>query len=89
MTNDPKPSRADRRDKAEDGAVEAPYGDDQERTTGQSGGGSYPNGRSKTAAKGKQGSFMGHGGQSEIRYHGGADEEASGKDANSVTQNED
>jgi len=70
------------------GAITKPYGDDQPTTTGQSGGGAYPNPHSKTKAKGKIGGFMGHGGQSEIRYYGGADKEASGGDINSVTQGE-
>lgn len=57
------------------------------KSAGQSAGGAYPNPHSK-AAKGKQGSFMGHGGESEIRYYGGADEQASGGDINSVTEDE-
>jgi hypothetical protein len=68
------------------GANSKPYGDDQSTTTGQSGGGAYPNHHSKTKAKNKTGSFMGHGGQSEIRYYGGADKEASGGNTNGVTQ---
>ena len=39
--------------------------------TGQSGGGFYPNPHTgKTGKSGKSNSFLGHGGQSEMEYHG-------------------
>lgn len=42
---------------------------DAEATAGESGGGAYPN--PHTGKKGDQGGWMGHGGQTEVGYHGG------------------
>jgi hypothetical protein len=52
-----------------DGAGENPMTEANPKTegTGESGGGAYPN---PHAGKDPQGGFMGHGGQTEIDYHG-------------------
>ncbi len=52
---------------------------------GQSNGGAYPN---PQTGKTPQNGAMGHGGQTDIDYHGGGDETASGGDGNAVTEKE-
>ena len=57
---------------------------------GESGGGAYPNPHG--TGEGKSQGFMGHGGQSDIDYHGpeqlGDEEVGNGDDPNSATRNE-
>lgn len=40
------------------------------RSGGESGGGAYPNPHSGKDGEGKSGGFLGHGGQSDMAYHG-------------------
>ena len=52
---------------ADDAAGEAARGAAGSEGAGESGGGAYPNPHEKSAAKN---GFMGHGGQTDIAYHG-------------------
>jgi hypothetical protein len=60
-----------------------------DHNAGQSGGGAYPNPHNRGDADGNDG-FMGHGGQSNMRYYGGGEPEAeSAPEAeNAVTEDE-
>jgi hypothetical protein len=61
-----------------------------EDNEGQSGGGAYPNPHNDPANADPEGGFMGHGGQSDIRYYGDGEplaDGAAGRD-NAVTEDE-
>ena len=73
--SDKKPVQAD-------GGSAPPQSQSRSGGTGESGGGAYPNPHTGKPGKNDPGSFMGHGGQSEIDYSGG-------DNPNEVTEKED
>jgi hypothetical protein len=65
---------------------------DMDHNEGQSGGGAYPNPHNDPANADPEGGFMGHGGQSDIDYHGGGEpveDEGIPERHNAVTEDED
>lgn len=82
MTNSPRTpvSGGDDREGAPDGVSDSPGGAAiHGRTTGESDGGAYPN--PQTGKEPTNSGFMGHGGQTEIGYHGGGQAGEQGGDA--------
>jgi hypothetical protein len=67
---------------APDGVAEA---DTHGRTAGESQGGAYPNPHTGKKDGGNSGP-LGHGGQTDITYHGGGSPEADGENANATTK---
>ena len=63
-------------------------GDEAIWNQGGESGGDANHERDHAGGKGKQGGILGHGGQSEIAYHGPADGEADGANANAGAQGE-
>ena len=63
---------------------------DMQDNEGQSGGGAYPNPHNDPANADPEGGFMGHGGQSDMRYYGGGEPFADGEPEreNAVTEDE-
>jgi hypothetical protein len=75
--SDKQPMQADGAgSKSEDGPKIA----SRQGGAGESGGGAYPNPHSGKPAKHGPGSFLGHGGQSDIAYTGGANPNATTKE---------